>query len=282
MPLGKVVDTLEGLQGLLTDLAGMPLSRPNLFVSLEARNLGRHGRMSHLSVYVKHMKIIFIVDLECLGIEAFLAPRGSDLPSLQDIFESDTIPKVFFDARRASDALNCQYGVRLACVKELQVMELALRVEQSRIRHANLPRCVRRDAICTSSALYDLEKKRIAGRTLLAGNPNLLFARPIRAEVRDLAVYNVTFLPSLWRVYNNRLRSPDGSFWRSATVQMMHFRLVQSQSDLFDSYSPSLMYSAWTRSNVDWLVEFWNRNVSRWAGGQPTLIDSAWFELESV
>lgn len=47
--------------------------------------------------------------------------------SLQSILESPKTPKVFFDVRTDSDALFAQFGIKLAGIIDLQLMELASR-----------------------------------------------------------------------------------------------------------------------------------------------------------
>lgn len=47
--------------------------------------------------------------------------------SLKSILESSMTPKVFFDVRTDSDALYGQFGIRLAGIIDLQLMEVASR-----------------------------------------------------------------------------------------------------------------------------------------------------------
>jgi hypothetical protein len=56
-----------------------------------------------------------------------VSTAGTNGQTLKMIFESETIQKVFFDVRNDSDALYYHFGISLAGVHDIQVMEFAVR-----------------------------------------------------------------------------------------------------------------------------------------------------------
>ncbi|GLA33565.1 hypothetical protein AnigIFM63309_000396 [Aspergillus niger] len=68
--------------------------------------------------------------------------------TLRSIFESDGIPKVFFDVRNDSAAMFHQYQVKVAGIYDLQVMEVGTRARPGKYL-AGLAKCISRDAPMT-------------------------------------------------------------------------------------------------------------------------------------
>lgn len=67
---------------------------------------------------------VYLFDVKKLGKSAF-----SDIaPSLKPLLEDPSIRKITFDCRQDSDALYHQFGVTLRGVRELQVLEQAVRI----------------------------------------------------------------------------------------------------------------------------------------------------------
>lgn len=62
---------------------------------------------------------------------AFLTKSTDGRMTLKSLLGCPDIPKIFFDVRMDSDALYGQYGITLAGIIDLQLMELALRMKQS-------------------------------------------------------------------------------------------------------------------------------------------------------
>ena len=116
---------------------------PSLYIDYEGNNLSRKGTFSLLTILIESRKTFHIVDVTALGSEAFVS-AGADGRTLKSILESDTIIKTFFDIRNDSHALFSLYGVRVAGIEDLQLMELASRQSSKRLVHS-LAKCVEND-----------------------------------------------------------------------------------------------------------------------------------------
>jgi exonuclease 3'-5' domain-containing protein 1 len=87
---------------------------------------------------------MYLIDVHTLQEKAFLTAGTAGKP-LKTILESDKIPKVFFDVRNDSDALYAHFGIKLAGVQDIQLMELATRDFSKRYLN-RLSKCIERDS----------------------------------------------------------------------------------------------------------------------------------------
>ncbi|KAL8948658.1 MAG: hypothetical protein Q9222_005169 [Ikaeria aurantiellina] len=87
----------------------------------------------------------YLIDIHTLGGRAFTTIDPNTAQTLKAILESDGIPKVFFDVRNDSDALYAHYGIKLAGIKDLQLMELATRAFNKKFVNG-LSKCIDKDA----------------------------------------------------------------------------------------------------------------------------------------
>lgn len=115
-------------------------STPSLYIDLEGVNLCRHGTISLLTVYVLPLGHVYLIDVHTLASLAFTTPCPCTGATLGSLLASPTVPKAFFDVRNDSDALFAHYGVRLAAVEDVQLMENAGRTGRHRL--SGLERCV--------------------------------------------------------------------------------------------------------------------------------------------
>lgn len=114
----SVVDTIPALASLLYSLRDLPTDPPSLFFDIEGVNLGRHGSISLVSLYVAPQSTTHIIDVQILGAKAFQSVDTNN-NSLKDILESADIPKVFFDIRNDSDAFFSHYQISIDGIKDL-------------------------------------------------------------------------------------------------------------------------------------------------------------------
>jgi len=221
------VSTTDDLAVMLATLANLPVSPPSLYIDLEGQSLSRNGTIALLTLYVSPWQLVYLVDVSSLQASTFSTPAialdqtstFSDSDSvapqatLKSILESATIPKVFFDVRNDSDALFAHYGIKLSCIHDLQVMELATRTltsGQSRNFLCSLSTCIRDNAgLCpghfaawkaskeAGNALFDSEK---------GGNCAVFETRPLSTEIERYCVQDVLYMPLLWRVFEERIQ----------------------------------------------------------------------------
>ncbi|KAF7377524.1 3'-5' exonuclease domain-containing protein [Mycena sanguinolenta] len=117
-----VVDTISLLHSCLTALA----NSTSIAVDLEGIALCRSGRLCILQLKASDNDTIWLVDIVVLPADAF-AVTGDGGHSLKSILESHSVKKLFFDVRNDSDALFNLFGVSLANVYDLQLLEVAVR-----------------------------------------------------------------------------------------------------------------------------------------------------------
>lgn len=101
-----------------------------------------------------------------LGPRAFSVP-GSNGQTLKAIVESETILKVFLDVRNDSDALYGHFNIRLGCIYNLQLMELATRAPKAAYL-SGLAKCIERDAQLSPGELVDWRAVKKAEKRLFA------------------------------------------------------------------------------------------------------------------
>lgn len=129
-----VVNTQDGLAEMIRAIVSQ--REVELYVGVEASLLVLHVSQEPGCSYV--------VDLESLGPSAFqpcevldaaqkalakvgrpqTEPQSAGLLSLKSIFESNSIPKFFFDCRPACAFLAGRYGINMGSVEDIQCLEL--------------------------------------------------------------------------------------------------------------------------------------------------------------
>ena len=189
---------------MLDEFASCSKGPPDLFVDLEGDNLGRSGTLSILQILLLTKPHVYLIDCLKLRADAFEA-RNSKGTNLKDILESSEIKKAIFDVRNDSAALYHQYGISLAGVEDIQLMELATRDRRRRFV-SGLAKCIEFDlALTPTERLHCLELKQ-QGRRLfepsLGGSYAVFGERPLKEEVMKYCVQDVCILPVAWNTYS--------------------------------------------------------------------------------
>ncbi|KAH6714540.1 exonuclease [Leptodontidium sp. MPI-SDFR-AT-0119] len=201
------IDTHAAMAFLVEALAKLPTSPPSLYLDLEGVALSRHGSVSILQVHVSPKDRTFLIDIHSLGETAF-STTGTSGQTLKGILESNIIPKVYFDVRNDSDALFSHYGIKLACVHDLQLMELATRSFSRRCVNG-LTKYIKRDINLSLSERKVWKETKEKGLDLFApergGNYEVFNVRPLHEDVLSYCIQDVHFMPKLWRHYNSKL-----------------------------------------------------------------------------
>jgi exonuclease 3'-5' domain-containing protein 1 len=223
-----MIDTPATMAKLVDDLEGLPIDPPSLYIDLEGENLSREGTISILQLYLRPKKATYLIDIFKLREQAFTTLSGNGR-TFRQILEDARVPKVIFDVRNDSDALHTHYGVQLAGIQDLQLMELATR-NFSR-RHVNgLARCIERDASLSFEENRKWKTCKDKGVHLFApergGSYKVFNDRPLREEIREYCVQDVHFLPRLWDCYNRKLSQT----WRKKVTEATMGRVDESQS----------------------------------------------------
>ena len=139
-----MIDTAPALQAFIAGLPEFTNGQPGLYVDLEGNDLSRNGTLSLVTILVEPRHTVHLIDVKTLGAAAFTIsdPNGK---SIQQILESKDVTKVFFDIRNDSDALFSLFGICVAGIEDVQLMEVASRTSSKRLLNG-LAKCIERDA----------------------------------------------------------------------------------------------------------------------------------------
>lgn len=128
-----IISTVSQMTTLLKSVSipTLTTSAPSLYFDVEGINLSRHGSISIIELHHKPSSRPdeshrYLIDVHILGFLAFSTPSAEGV-SLKMILESPKTPKVFFDVRTDSDAMYALFGIKLAGIIDLQLMEVASR-----------------------------------------------------------------------------------------------------------------------------------------------------------
>lgn len=242
--LPDIIETQANIGSLVDSLLDLPTHPPSLYVDIEGVNLSRHGTVSILQIYVQPADRTYLVDIYTLREAAFTTP-GTRGHTLKNIFESDAIPKAFFDIRNDSDALYSHFGISVAGIVDLQLMELATRSGSKRCING-LARCMERGDASMSYAEKRLwAENKEAGRKLFApergGSYEVFNERPIPENIKQYCMQDVKFLPRLWQRYNSILTP----MWRGKVEVETEARIRLSQSATFNGQGRHMALGPW-------------------------------------
>ncbi|KAH7305050.1 exonuclease [Stachybotrys elegans] len=231
-PSLRLVDTTAALSEMVGLFKGLPTEPPSLYVDLEGVNLSRHGHVSILQIHVLPCRRTYLVDIHLLHDKAFSTPADNGY-TLKEILESGSIPKVFFDVRNDSDALHSHFGICLAGIHDLQLMELATR-NFSR-RHINgLSKCIERDAPLSQEERIAWMLVKEKGQRLFApekgGTYEVFNERPLHKDVILYCAQDVQILPRLHTYYGRKLTAA----WKAKVLEASQNRVELSQTATFN------------------------------------------------
>ncbi|KAK5155915.1 hypothetical protein LTS14_005481 [Recurvomyces mirabilis] len=223
-----LVGTVELLRTFLDSVKACPNDPPSFYIDLEGDDLCRHGTVSLITILVVPHHKVYLIDVATLGRSAF-DTSTADGNTLRQLLESDRIAKVFFDIRNDSDALYSLYGVNVAGIEDIQLMELASRNFSKRCVHG-LAKCIENDAKVDYETRRNWRNVKDNGRRLFdpaRGGSYAVFAeRPMSTEVRDYCVQDVALMPNLRDVYRAKLCD---AWWRKIEDETRaRIRLSQS------------------------------------------------------
>ena len=240
----QVVDTTDSMATLVDSLINLQVSPPSIYIDIEGVNLGRNGSTSIVTVYVLPTDRVYLVDIHILGAAAFKTRGNTSRQSFQEVLESEAHPKVFFDVRNDSDALYSQFGVRLAGIHDVQLMELATRPGSKEFVNG-LVRCICSDAGLDDQQQFDWSTGKSAGKRLFDPNQGGRYEafndRPLSRILTDYCAQDVAFLPRLWIAYDAKL-TPH---WRTEVAQKTVDRLIESQGAEYDPNGPDKARGPW-------------------------------------
>jgi exonuclease 3'-5' domain-containing protein 1 len=286
----RFIATTSELASVLVTFDNLPTSPPNLYVDLEGAKLSRNGTISLLTLYVLPQDTVYIIDIHNLGAAAFSTPASSttttpviatalnnsteivseakpkDALTLKSLLESPTTPKVFFDVRNDSDALFAHFGVRLSCIHDLQLLELATTTRSSRDYLIGLSACIQYNAqrlALTPTQVYAWKATKDGGCKLFApdhgGSYAVFDERPLQAMIQKYCAHDVVHMPGLWKLYERRMKK--GSFWHVMAREGTEKRVTESQEEGYRSEGQHKRYVCWSVALIKEARKKWEAGV---------------------
>jgi exonuclease 3'-5' domain-containing protein 1 len=216
-------------------LDGLPQSgtTPNLYVDLKGNNLSRNGILSIVTILVEPRHTVRLVDVHVLGKAAFTT-TSTNGATLKQILESKSITKVFFDIRRDSDALYSLFGVSVAGIENLQLMELGSR-RSSNKSVMGLAKCIEQDAPLSVAERKAWKAVKDSGIELFGpargGSYTVFDQRPLSPEVEKYCAQDVIHMPALRQKYFGLLNKT----WKAKVNTETVARITLSQSAAFNT-----------------------------------------------
>ncbi|EON61897.1 hypothetical protein W97_01115 [Coniosporium apollinis CBS 100218] len=219
---------------------------PRMYFDAEGNNLGRHGTLSILQVYVLPLDHVYLIDVTTLKGAAFDTPGKAGL-TLRMILEDPAVLKVFFDVRGDSDALHALHSIELRGIHDLQLMQLGtLKSVDGLSKLASLEICIRKDTGISTEEQDAMAALKRAGKQLFRTGFGVFDERPLKAPLAEYCVQDVQHMATLWTAYANLLTKEK---W-ARVLDISRARVNGSQSADFTR-------TCWNKSLVP--VQFWSR-----------------------
>jgi exonuclease 3'-5' domain-containing protein 1 len=214
---------------------------PQLYLDLEGTKVSRNGTLALLTVMIHPQVTTYIIDITSLGKTAFSTKDSSGKRDLKSILESENIGKVFYDVRRDSDALYAHFGVRLAGVHDLQLMQVAARPKHVQKHYlTGLGKCIQYDAELSNASRIAADAIKEKGIKLFdpkkGGSYAVFDARPLSEDIKKYCVQDVQFMPKLWAVYRGKM----SEFWWNEVLKETKGRIQLSQKEDWEPHGPNM------------------------------------------
>ncbi|KAK2882483.1 hypothetical protein FQN49_000313 [Arthroderma sp. PD_2] len=258
-----VVDSLSQVTGLLADLRELDMDPLQLFVEFKGINVGRHGSLSLISIYVLSEEKIYLINIHILGMRAFYT-QDSTGTTLKSILECPILPKAAFDIRNASDVLFSQYNITLAGFHDIQLMELAARNDSKQFLRG-LATCVRNDSPLSEEDKSQWRLNNEVGKVIFCPEKG---ARPIvvnkaltesppSARIINYCAHSIAILPKLYDTYNRKLSQNEG-FWQPQLRRAIGDRVDLTKDPEFNVHDRRNAYGPWDDEMIYKEMEDWD------------------------
>ena len=253
-----LVEESGDIKAMITYLLACHRSDPHtldLFMDIEGDQL--EGGLGLFQIFVNSRNTVYLVDVLKLKNRAFTTPDSKG-NTLKAILESPTIHKAFYDVNGDSHSLWKSYGIHLAGVEDICLYGIAVYGGTAKEKGRGLDVAVKDNTKGDFSDAERAERNQLKkwgkktfketdqmikkienGEDVGEGWVPVFNQRPIRPEVVQYAVQDVTVLPILLRhamVYVNEMKDGRGDEWKVRIVAETTKRLAASQSDDFEGY----------------------------------------------
>lgn len=193
-----LLNTSAQVSWLIDQIASIT-GQKELYMDLEGKDLCRHGELYIVQIFLPQKKLVVLLDIIALGRRAFDTPGSQGLTTLKCILESPSIAKFFFDCRNDSDALFAHFGIKLDCVKDIQVAKAA-HVRGKYL--TGLGKCISFQGNLGVYEKIEFDKIKKVGHDIFEGTGANRFEiwtkRPLPMDLVRYCVADVVLLPQLW------------------------------------------------------------------------------------
>ncbi|KJY02516.1 hypothetical protein TI39_contig47g00017 [Zymoseptoria brevis] len=226
------IDTTAALADFLGGLGETLGQPPRLYMDLEGNDLSRAGTLSLVTILLEPEKDVYLIDVTTLGQKAFTTADNSGR-TFKSVMESPDIIKVFFDIRNDSDALYSLYGIRVAGIEDLQLMELASRNFSKKCVNG-LAKCIDGDHTIGYAEKRQWQTVKDQGRKSFdparGGSYSVFDQRPLSEVMKRYCAQDVTFMPHLRQAYRQKLCD---AWWRKIETETVT-RIQLSQTPRYN------------------------------------------------
>jgi len=227
-----LISSVPELEAFLSDIP----SSSTLYLDLEGNNLCRHGTISIVTILIYPQRVVRLIDVLVLGESAFTTAYNGK--TLKSIFEDADIPKCIWDVRNDADALWALYGVGLAGVTDIQLLENASRSgDKTYIR--GLDKSVQFDLRLGVMERNRWVRTKKEVQSLMQAN--VFATRPMDAKTVRYCANDVIHLPELHAVYLGRIQRR----WLARAKKESTRRVAEAHSPGYEPQSPTKKLGPW-------------------------------------
>lgn len=200
-----IVDNEDKLRSLLVHITKRVSEPCFIFVDLEGVNLSRSGTVAIMQILMPPEPTVYLVDVHVLGSRAFDLTSNSGT-NFRYVLESASIFKVFFDIRNDSDALHAHFGIQVAGIIDLQILEYATRRPRGRFVNG-LAKCIEKDLPYVPGWSITKANGQRLFKPEEGGSYEVFLERPIREDIAKYCEQDVMLMPQLLARYGSKLQS---------------------------------------------------------------------------
>ncbi|EAL85441.1 uncharacterized protein AFUA_8G06800 [Aspergillus fumigatus Af293] len=276
----QMIDSIGALEKVLDELDCHSHKHAALFFNVQAINPGEDGSISIISLFVRPIQKLFLIDVLTVGVDAFTTTSLAD-NSLKLLLATSAASKILFDVGNASAALFKHHGICLNGIKDLQVMQLATHYPRAqKAQAASLETCVEKDARIPPRSLAVWKQVHSAVKQLRdpakGGRDAVFKERPLRRSILDYHVQNVLILQWLWVAYCETLCKPNNAFWRSMVFHTVGDRIRESMNPARTG-GADVKHWGWSREFIETSKRGWNEDILLELEGIP-MVGRCWLD----
>jgi exonuclease 3'-5' domain-containing protein 1 len=237
-PTVNVISTVAAMQDFLDTISVNACD--GLYIDLEGKDLGRNGTLTLITILAHPGSRYHIIDVQELGQLAFSTEASADSVTLKDLFQQSRIQKYLWDVRADADALFSLYGVGMANVIDVQLMENATR-RGYKTYLRGLDKCVQYELNLKPQVFDSWLKVKKQGQAGMAAD--IFSKRPLAEETVRYCVGDVEYLPDLYDTYRNRISSK----WMEKVKVESGKRVEEAHSPNYQPRGENKKFGPWGR-----------------------------------